>query len=37
VALAKRLEVSAARIGLNVVAFGLLVYVLTSVLSLPRT
>jgi hypothetical protein len=36
VALAQRLKVRAARIGLNVVAFGLLVYVLTSVLSLPR-
>lgn len=36
VALAQRLKVRVARISLNVVAFGLLVYVLTSVLSLPR-
>ena len=36
VALAQRLKVRAARITLNVVAFGVLVYVLTSVLSLPR-
>lgn len=36
VALAQRLQVRAARIALNVVAFGLLVYVLTSVLTLPR-
>ena len=36
VALAQRLKVRGARIALNVVAFGLLVYVLTSVLTLPR-
>lgn len=36
VALAQRLKVRGARIALNVVAFGLLVYVLTSVLILPR-
>jgi hypothetical protein len=36
VALAQRLQVREARIGLNVVAFGLLVFVLTSVLTLPR-
>jgi hypothetical protein len=36
VALAQRLKVRIARVGLNVVAFGLLVFVLTSVLTLPR-
>jgi hypothetical protein len=36
VALAQRLKVRVARITLNVVAFGLLLYVLTSVLTLPR-
>ena len=36
VALAQRLKVRIARISLNVVAFGLLVYVLSSVLTLPR-
>ncbi len=36
VALAQRLKVREARIGLNVVAFGLLVFVLASVLTLPR-
>ncbi len=36
VALAQRLKVRIARIGLNVVAFGMLVFVLTSVLTLPR-
>jgi hypothetical protein len=36
VALAQRLKVRIARIGLNVVAFGLLVYVLASVFTLPR-
>jgi len=37
VALAQRLKVREARIGLNVVAFGLLVFVLSSALTLPRT
>jgi hypothetical protein len=36
VALAQRLKVRVARIGLNVVAFGLLVFVLASVFTLPR-
>jgi len=36
VALAQRLKVRVARVGLNVVAFGLLVFVLGSVLTLPR-
>jgi hypothetical protein len=36
VALAQRLKIRGARIALNVVAFGLLVYVLTSALTLPR-
>lgn len=36
VALAQRLKARVARVALNMVAFGLLIYVLTSVLSLPR-
>jgi hypothetical protein len=36
VALAQRLKVREARMGLNVVAFGVLVYTVVSVLSLPR-
>lgn len=36
VALAQRLKLREARIGLNAVAFGLLVFVLISVLTLPR-
>jgi hypothetical protein len=36
IALAQRLRVRSARIGLNVVAFGLLIFVGTEALSLPR-
>ena len=36
VALAQRLKVRAARVGLNAVAFGLLVFVLISIVTLPR-
>jgi hypothetical protein len=36
IALAQRLRFRSARIGLNVVAFGILVYAITEVLTLPR-
>jgi hypothetical protein len=36
IALAQRLRVRSARIGLNLVAFGLLIFVGAEVLTLPR-
>jgi hypothetical protein len=36
IALAQRLRFRPARVGLNVVAFGVLVYAITEVLTLPR-
>jgi hypothetical protein len=36
IALAQRLTVRSARVGLNAVAFGILIYALTEVLALPR-